>query len=188
MRRGCWFCSDFSPFRFLRLRETESTWYAGHCLALCTSHGWWWMMMSVEQTVEWLGRGNRSTRRNLAPELFCIPYDLTWDRTQAAEEESRRLRLSYGMAIAVIYVRQILRTGCFKQTSHRKTQHTSIKISQELCSCNLRLPSSILNNRWSQIEQRDRFSSNSKHCSENSTRCKYGCTLACQYRKHYNFS
>jgi hypothetical protein len=33
-----------------------------------------------------IGRGNRSTRRKLAPTPFCppeIPYNLTWDRTQA---------------------------------------------------------------------------------------------------------
>jgi hypothetical protein len=33
--------------------NTESTWYVGHFLNYCTSPGWW-MMMSVEQSVEWM--------------------------------------------------------------------------------------------------------------------------------------
>jgi hypothetical protein len=41
-----------------------------------------------------IGRGNRSTRRKPTPVSLCppqIPHDLTWDRTRAAAEGSRRL-------------------------------------------------------------------------------------------------
>jgi hypothetical protein len=31
----------------------QSTWYVGHYLVYCTSPGWW-MMMSEEQSVEWV--------------------------------------------------------------------------------------------------------------------------------------
>jgi hypothetical protein len=40
------------------------------------------------------GKGNRSTRRKLAPVTLCppqIPHDLTWDRTLAAAVGSQRL-------------------------------------------------------------------------------------------------
>jgi hypothetical protein len=41
-----------------------------------------------------IGRGNRSTRRKIAPVPLCppqIPHDLTWDRTRAAAVGSQRL-------------------------------------------------------------------------------------------------
>jgi hypothetical protein len=40
-----------------------------------------------------LGKGNRSTRRELAPVLLCapqIPHDFTWARTRAAAVGNRR--------------------------------------------------------------------------------------------------
>jgi hypothetical protein len=43
-----------------------------------------------------IDRGNRSTRRKLAPVPLCppqIPHDLTWDRMRAAAVGSRRLAL-----------------------------------------------------------------------------------------------
>jgi hypothetical protein len=46
-------------------------------------------------------RGNRSTRRKLAPTLLCppqIPYDLTSDRTRAGAVGNRTNSLSYGAA------------------------------------------------------------------------------------------
>jgi hypothetical protein len=43
--------NEISPF--LVCGETESTWYAGHYLIYCTSPRWW-MIMGVEQMVEWL--------------------------------------------------------------------------------------------------------------------------------------
>jgi hypothetical protein len=43
-------------------------------LAYCTSPGWLWMMMSVEQLVEWvLAKGNRSTRWKPVPAPLCPP-------------------------------------------------------------------------------------------------------------------
>jgi hypothetical protein len=38
---------------FLRLCETEPTWYFGHYLAYCKIPEWW-LMMNVEQSVEWV--------------------------------------------------------------------------------------------------------------------------------------
>jgi hypothetical protein len=41
-----------------------------------------------------IGRGNRSTRRTLAPLLFCqpqIPHDLIWSPTRAAAVGNRRI-------------------------------------------------------------------------------------------------
>jgi hypothetical protein len=54
------------------------------------------MMMSVEQVVEFLGRGNRSTRRKCAPVPLCppqIPHDRTRARTLASGVGSRRRKL-----------------------------------------------------------------------------------------------
>jgi hypothetical protein len=48
------------------------------CLAYCTNSGW---------RMELLARGNRSSRRILAPLPLCppqIPHDLTWARTRTA--------------------------------------------------------------------------------------------------------
>jgi hypothetical protein len=44
--------NSFFP-SFLEWGETECTWYVGHYLAYCTSRGWY-MMVSVEHSVEWL--------------------------------------------------------------------------------------------------------------------------------------
>jgi hypothetical protein len=67
--------------------ETESTWYVGHCLAYCTSPGWY-MMMSVESSVEWGLAG----RENLPQCHFAHHKShMTWDRTRAAAVGSRRL-------------------------------------------------------------------------------------------------
>jgi hypothetical protein len=52
------------------------------------------LLMSVEQSVELSGRGNRSTWRKPAPVLLCplhIPHYLTWSRIRAAAMGSRRL-------------------------------------------------------------------------------------------------
>jgi hypothetical protein len=41
-----------------------------------------------------ISRGNRISRNKPAPEPLCstqIPYDVTWDQTQASEVESRLL-------------------------------------------------------------------------------------------------
>jgi hypothetical protein len=43
----------FFDFVSWEWRETESTWNIGHHLAYCTSPVWW-MMMSMEQSVEWM--------------------------------------------------------------------------------------------------------------------------------------
>jgi hypothetical protein len=45
----CFFCF----FSFWGWGETGCTWYVGRYLSYCTSPGWWWMMMSVEQSVKW---------------------------------------------------------------------------------------------------------------------------------------
>jgi hypothetical protein len=77
-------------FCFLWWSETESTRYSGHCLAYCTSPGWWW----CEAVDGMIGRGNRCTRRNPGPvprRPPQIPHDLTLARTRAAAVGSRRL-------------------------------------------------------------------------------------------------
>jgi hypothetical protein len=81
-------------------------------LAYCTSPGWW-TMVSVEQSLEWLDRGNGSTRRKPALVPLCppqIPDDLTRARIRAAAVGSRRLtawakaRLSLILNTSLIYL------------------------------------------------------------------------------------
>jgi hypothetical protein len=53
-----------------------------------------------------IGRGNRSTRRKLAPVPLCppkIPHDLTWVRNRAIAVGSRRLK-AVAMKSAVFWV------------------------------------------------------------------------------------
>jgi hypothetical protein len=57
-----WWDPWYFFFSFLGWGETESTWHVGHYFADCTSP-WWWIMMSVEQSVEWLAWETLSTRR-----------------------------------------------------------------------------------------------------------------------------
>jgi hypothetical protein len=56
----------------------------------CTSPGWWWMMMWVEQSVEWLPRETPSTRTKPAPVPLC-PLQIQHDLTRAAAMGSQRL-------------------------------------------------------------------------------------------------
>jgi hypothetical protein len=66
--------------------------YCGHLLACCTSPRWW-VVIVVEQLVEWMiGKGNRSTQRKHVPVPLCppqIPHDLTQAGTQFAAVGSR---------------------------------------------------------------------------------------------------
>jgi hypothetical protein len=63
---------------FLGRDETESTWYISHYLAYCTSPGQQ-MMMSVEQSVEWLAGETEVLRENPPSASFPsqIPHDWT---------------------------------------------------------------------------------------------------------------
>jgi hypothetical protein len=89
-----------ASFSFLGWGETESTWYVVQYLAYCTSPGWYSIYECGVVSGMRIGRGNGSTRRKPAPVPLCppqIPHDLTWDRTRAAEVESRRL-IAWAMA------------------------------------------------------------------------------------------
>jgi hypothetical protein len=59
--------------------ETESTRNIGHYLAYCISPGWWMMMMSVEQSVEWLAGETESLGGDM-PQNHYIHYKsrMTW--------------------------------------------------------------------------------------------------------------
>jgi hypothetical protein len=50
----------------------ESTRYFGHCLAYCTSPGWW-MVMSVEQSVECLAKETEILGENL-PQCLVVHH------------------------------------------------------------------------------------------------------------------
>jgi hypothetical protein len=53
---------DILVFGFLGWNETESTRYVGHYLGYCISSERW-MMMSVEQSVEWLAGETKYTKK-----------------------------------------------------------------------------------------------------------------------------
>jgi hypothetical protein len=67
-----------SFLRFLRWGETESTWYIDHYLAYCTSPGQR-MMLSVEQSVEWLAEESEVLLENL-PQYHSVHHKshTTW--------------------------------------------------------------------------------------------------------------
>jgi hypothetical protein len=57
--------AEIVSFYFLGWGETEYTWHVGHHLAYCTSPRWWMIMMSVEQSVEWLAGETEVLGENL---------------------------------------------------------------------------------------------------------------------------
>jgi hypothetical protein len=65
-------------FFFLELGENKSTSHVGHYLAYCTSPEWW-MMMSVEQSVEWMAGETEVLGENLPPCRFVHHKShMTW--------------------------------------------------------------------------------------------------------------
>jgi hypothetical protein len=76
--------------KFLGWDETGSIWHVGHYLAYCTSPGWW-MMMSVQQSVEWLAGETEVLGVNLSQCCFVRHKShMSWARTRAAAEGSGR--------------------------------------------------------------------------------------------------
>jgi hypothetical protein len=77
--------------------------YVGYCLAYGISPGWW-MMMSVEQSVEWLARETEVLAESLPPVPLCpsqIPHDLSRVWTRAATVVSQRLT-AWAMALPLV--------------------------------------------------------------------------------------
>jgi hypothetical protein len=72
----CWHLVCQLAECFLRRVETESTWYADHYLAYCTSPGWW-MMTSVEQSVEWLVENQKYSEKTY-PSVALSTTNPTW--------------------------------------------------------------------------------------------------------------
>jgi hypothetical protein len=58
-------------FSFLGWGETESTWYISHYWAYCTSSRWY-MMMSVEHSMEWVAKETEVLRENLPQYRFVL--------------------------------------------------------------------------------------------------------------------
>jgi hypothetical protein len=79
----------------------ESTWYVGHYLAYCTSPRW--LMMSVEQVVEWLAEENRSARRTRTLVPLC-PSQIPHDVTRAAAVGSQELTVWAMVRPLYIYI------------------------------------------------------------------------------------
>jgi hypothetical protein len=66
-------------FYFSSWVEFESTWYCDHCLAYCTSPGWW-IMMSVEQSVECELAGETEVLGKILPQCHFVNHKsyMTW--------------------------------------------------------------------------------------------------------------
>jgi hypothetical protein len=62
----------FSPF--FEWGENESTWYVGHYLAYCTSHGWWWEWSN--QWNDWQEKPKYSEKT--CPNATLSTTNLTW--------------------------------------------------------------------------------------------------------------
>jgi hypothetical protein len=69
-------------------------------------------MMSVKQSVKWIGRGNRSTSRKPTPAPLCPPQNPTWQTRSRTPDRScvkpATNRLSYGAAFLITF-RRLLR-------------------------------------------------------------------------------
>jgi hypothetical protein len=77
----------------------ESTWYVGYYeyLAYCTSSGWWMMMTTVEQSLEWLAGETEVLKENL-PQCHFVPNKSSGCRDEKPTTNS----LSYGTTIAAL--------------------------------------------------------------------------------------
>jgi hypothetical protein len=103
-----WLFNDVfsSFFSFLGWGETESTWYVGHYLAYCTSPGWY-MMMSVEQSVEWELAGETDVLGENLPQCHFVHQKSHTTWPDLGSKPGRRggkqatNRLSYGTADVV---------------------------------------------------------------------------------------
>jgi hypothetical protein len=62
-------------FFFLGWGETESTWYVGHTLAYWTNCGWY-MMMNVEQLMEWELSGETEVSGENLPQCHVVHHNL----------------------------------------------------------------------------------------------------------------
>jgi hypothetical protein len=97
------------------------------------------VIVKMENLVEWIGRGNRSTRRKPAPEPLCppqIPLDQTWARTRAAAVGSQRLT-AWAMARPKF---QLLPRGQAEVCSKCETSPTHRYTSASLSLCSKSFP------------------------------------------------
>jgi hypothetical protein len=140
--------NKWNLFKFIRVRkyvvsflgrdETESTWYVSHYLAYCTSPGRQ-MIMSVEQSVEWLARETELLWENLPSASFPsqIPHDLNWARTQATMVGSRQLTAwAIARPLGNIFVQFIIWCMRSVQTMCKSylTKSANMDYIQDLCS------------------------------------------------------
>jgi hypothetical protein len=77
----------------LRLSGTEFTWYIAHHLAYCASLEWYWMMMSVEQSVECLAGETKLPRENL-PQCHFVHHKshMTWHGLETGPPSEENLQ------------------------------------------------------------------------------------------------
>jgi hypothetical protein len=89
-------------------------WNRGHWMPYCSSHGWWWMMMSVKQSVECLEGGTEVLGGVTCPSVALSTTNPTWPDldTNPGRRGGKAMinRLSYGTANlnlnSMVWVRQ----------------------------------------------------------------------------------
>jgi hypothetical protein len=115
--------SSFSGVEWNRVHYNSS-----HLLAYCTIPGWWWMMVSVEQLVEWLTWETEVLGEYLSQCRFVYHKShMTWAGAPRWETSDYPPELRYAITLSLLFIASYTNIGDNQVT---KSKGISISISK----------------------------------------------------------